>query len=139
MIEVLRGFLLPVVVLIAAWLLLVAVLWLHRPSRELAGSTLRLVPDLIRLVRALLADRDTPRSVKVGLLGLLLYLLSPIDLVPDFFPVIGSLDDLIVSALVLRWAGRRVGTVGLRAHWSGSPEGFTLLLRLLGTDPSTQL
>jgi uncharacterized membrane protein YkvA (DUF1232 family) len=133
-VDALGSLLVVVAVAAAAWLLLVAVLWLHRPSRDLAGSTLRLVPDLIRLVRALLADHDTPRSVKFALLGLLLYLLSPIDLVPDFLPVIGSLDDLIVSALVLRWAGRRIGTVGLRAHWSGSPDGFALLLRLLGTD-----
>ncbi|MEA2537690.1 MAG: hypothetical protein QOF11_1924 [Chloroflexota bacterium] len=115
-----------------AWSVLVAVLWLHRPSRELAGFTIRLVPDLVRLVRALLADGTTPRSVKAALVGLLFYLLSPFDLVPDFLPVIGSLDDLILSALVLRWAGRRVGLEGLRAHWSGSQEGFALLLRLLG-------
>ena len=61
-----------------------------------------------------------------------MYLLSPIDLVPDFMPVIGSLDDLIVGALVLRWASRRIGVDTLRAHWSGSPEGFDLLRRFLG-------
>ena len=131
-----RNLLVPVVLIAIAWLLFVVVLWLHRPSRELAGSTLRLVPDLIRLVRSLLADRDTPRSVKLALVGLLVYLLSPIDVVPDFFPVIGSLDDLIVSAVVLRWAGRRVGTVGLQAHWSGSAEGFAMLLRILGSEGS---
>lgn len=120
------------------WLLFVTVLWLHRPSRELAGTTLRLVPDLIRLVRALLADPDTPRGVKVALVGLLVYLLSPIDLVPDVFPVIGSLDDVIVSAVVLRWAGRRIGTVGLQAHWSGSTDGFAVLLRLLGSEAASE-
>jgi len=137
-VDVLRNLLVPVIGLAVAWLLLVVVLWLHRPSRELAGSTLRLVPDLIRLVRALLADETTPRSVKAALVGLLVYLVSPIDVVPDFFPVIGSLDDLIISALVLRWAGRRVGTSGLQAHWSGSPEGFALLLRFLGSDGSNR-
>ena len=134
--DLLRNAAMAMILIAIVWLLFVAALWLHRPSRELAGSTFRLVPDLIRLVRALLADRDTPRSVKVALVGLLVYLLSPIDLVPDFFPVIGSLDDLIVSAVVLRWAGRRVGIVGLQAHWSGSPEGFAVLLRLLGTAAS---
>ena len=116
----------------AAWLLLAVVLWLHRPSRELAGPAMRLVPDLVRLVRALLSDAATPRSVKVALGALLLYLVSPIDLVPDFFPVIGSIDDLIVSGLVLRWAGRRIGVETLRSHWPGRPEGFDLLRRLLG-------
>jgi uncharacterized membrane protein YkvA (DUF1232 family) len=118
--------------LVAAWLILVAVVWLHRPSRELAGPVLRIVPDLVSLVRSLLADTTTPPSVKLALGGLLVYLVSPIDLVPDFVPVAGSLDDVVIAGLVLRWAGRRVGTEDLRSHWTGSPEGFGLLRRLLG-------
>lgn len=128
----LSGLLAAVLVVISAWLALVAVLWLHRPSRDRVAPLLRLVPEVIRLVRALLADSATPRSVKVALWGLFLYLVSPIDVVPDFLPVIGSLDDLIVSGLILRWAGRRIGTDGLRSHWAGSEEGFVLLRRLLG-------
>jgi uncharacterized membrane protein YkvA (DUF1232 family) len=115
------------------WLVLVAVLLAHRPSRDLAGPALRLAPDLVRLVRSLLADRGTPTSVRVALVGLLAYLLSPVDLIPDFVPVIGSADDLIVAAVVLRWAGRRVGVDGLRARWTGDPAGFEVLRRLLGT------
>lgn len=121
-----------IAVVAGGWLLLLAFLWLHRPSRELAGGALRLIPDLVRLVRGLLADGNTPTSVRVALAGLLLYLLSPIDLIPDFVPVIGSLDDLIVSAVVLRWAGRRVGLDDLRVRWTGDPAGFELLRRLLG-------
>ena len=113
--------LIALTILVIAWLILVAVLWLHRPSRELAGPVLRLVPDVARLVRALLGAETTPRSVKVVLGGLLAYLLSPIDLVPDFLPVIGSLDDLIVAAIVLGWASRRIGAETLRTHWAGSP------------------
>lgn len=129
----LPGTLLVVVaVVVVMWLVLVAVLWLHQPSRDLAGPVLRLVPDVARLVRALLSSGDTPRSVKVVLAGLLAYLLSPIDIVPDFLPVIGSLDDLIVGAIVLRWASRRIGADTLHAHWSGTPEGFELLRRFLG-------
>lgn len=124
--------LIALAVLVIAWLALVLVLWLHRPSRDLAGSVLRLVPDVARLVRALLGSETTPRSVKIVLGGLLLYLLSPIDLVPEFLPVIGSLDDLILAAIVLRWASRRLGVEMLRAHWSGSPEAFELLRRSLG-------
>jgi uncharacterized membrane protein YkvA (DUF1232 family) len=100
--------------------------------RELAGPALRLIPDLLRLVRALLADSRTPRSVRFALAGLLAYLLSPLDLIPDFVPVIGSVDDLIVSAVVLRWVGRRVGLDDLRSRWTGDPAGFELLRRLLG-------
>ena len=132
-VDVLGALLVVVLATGAAWLLLLVVLWLHRPSRELAGPAVRLVPDLVRLVRTLVADgATTPRSVKVALGALLLYLVSPIDLVPDFLPVIGSIDDLIVSGLVLRWAGRRLGVEALRSHWPGRPEGFDLLRHLLG-------
>ncbi|MCJ7710950.1 MAG: DUF1232 domain-containing protein [Chloroflexi bacterium] len=120
------------IVVAVAWLLLVGFLWLHRPSRAVAGPALRLIPDLVRLVRRLLADRGTPTGARLALIGLLLYLLSPIDLVPDFVPVVGAADDLIIAAIVLRWAGRRVGLDTLRAQWAGDPAGFEALRRLLG-------
>jgi uncharacterized membrane protein YkvA (DUF1232 family) len=120
------------VVVALGWLLLVGFLWLHRPSRAVAGPALRLVPDLVRLVRRLLADPGTPTSVRIALAGLLAYLLSPIDLIPDFLPVVGAADDLIIAAVVLRWAGRRVGLDNLRAKWSGDSAGFDLLRRLIG-------
>ena len=119
-------------VMAVGWLLLVGFLWLHRPSRDLAAVGLRLIPDLVRLVRALLADRGTPRSARLALVGLLVYLLSPLDLIPDFVPVIGAVDDLIVAAVVLRWVGRRVGLDDLRSRWTGDPAGFEILRRLLG-------
>ena len=131
-VDVLDALLVVVLATGAAWLLLVVVLLLHRPSRALVGPAVRLGPDLVRFVRALLSDDATPRTVKVALGALLLYLVSPIDLVPDFLPVIGSVDDLIVGGLVLRWAGRRIGADTLRSHWPGRPEGFELLRRLLG-------
>jgi uncharacterized membrane protein YkvA (DUF1232 family) len=123
------------VVLAALWLLAVAVIWLHRPSRQLALPVLRLMPDVIRLVRRLLADPATSRPVRLALLLLLAWLLSPIDLIPEFLPGIGPLDDVVVAALVLRWAGRRSGPAALRRHWAGSDAGFELLLRLLGLAP----
>jgi len=119
-------------VMAVGWLLLVGFLWLHRPSRDLAAVGLRLIPDLVRLVRALLADRGTPRSARLALVGLLVYLLSPLDLIPDFVPVIGAVDDLIVAAVVLHWVGRRVGLDDLRSRWTGDPAGFEILRRLLG-------
>ena len=129
--EWLGAFVLLASALVAAWLLLVGLLWLNRPTRDLAGPAARLIPDLARLVRSLLADRDTPRSVKLALAGLLLWIVSPIDLIPEFIPVVGALDDLVLTALVLRWAGRRIGREQLRRHWSGTPEGLALLERLL--------
>jgi uncharacterized membrane protein YkvA (DUF1232 family) len=120
---------------VLAWLGLIALVWLHRPSRALVGPLLRLIPDLVRLSRSLLGDPATPRSVKVALGALLVYLLSPIDLIPDFIPVVGSVDDLAITALVFRWAGRRVGRDQLRRHWAGSEAGFGLLMRLLGLMP----
>ncbi len=126
------AFLIGVGIVVVAWLVLLAVLWLHRPARDLAVPVLRLLPDIARLVRDLLRADTTPRATKVVLLLLLLYLVSPVDLVPEFVPVVGSLDDLIVSAIVLRWAGRRVGPDRLRELWSGSPAGFELLRRFLG-------
>ncbi len=120
-----------IVLLLATWLLLIGLLWLHRPSRELVGPAIRLMPDLIRLVRRLLADRGTPRSVRLGLVFLLGWLVSPIDLVPEFLPVIGALDDVIVAALILRWAARRVGRDRLRELWPGTEASFALLRRLL--------
>lgn len=117
---------------IATMWLLACFLWLHRPSREVAGTALRLIPDLVRLVRGLLADDGTPTSVRVALASLLLYRLGPIDLIPDFVPVIGAADDLIVAAVVLRWVGRRVGLDDLRVRWTGDPDGFEALRRLLG-------
>ena len=121
-----------ITVLVAAWILFVLVIWLRRPTRPLAGPALRLIPDLLRLVRSLIADPSTPRSSKLALGGLLLYLVSPIDLIPDFIPGLGSIDDIAVAAVILRWAGRRVGVNELRAHWTGSDAGFELLRRLLG-------
>ena len=116
---------------VAVWLGAVALIWLHRPSRELAMPLLRLVPDLLRLVRRLMADPATPTPVRLALAGLLVWIVSPIDLIPEFLPGIGPLDDIVVAVLVLRWAGRRLGRDRLRAHWPGTPESFALLERLL--------
>jgi uncharacterized membrane protein YkvA (DUF1232 family) len=125
------GVLVAVAGLIALWLVAVALIWLHRPSRELALPALRLLPEILGLVRRLLADPDTPRSVKLALVGLGVWIASPIDLLPEFLPGIGPLDDLVVAALVLRWTARRLGRERLRAAWSGSEEGFALFSRLL--------
>ena len=118
--------------LLAAWALLVAVVWVLRPRDVSLSELVAFVPDLVRLVRSLLADRAAPRAVRAALVVLLIWLLSPIDLIPEFIPVLGPLDDVVVAVIVLRYVRRRLGTEALRAHWSGSDAGFGLLLRLAG-------
>lgn len=129
--EWLGGLLVFVAVIVVIWLALVAVIWLHRPSRHLAGEALRLLPDMLRMLRALVADPATPWRERLLLVGLSAWVASPIDLLPEFLPFIGPLDDIVVAALVLRWVSRRLGTEYLRQHWPGTDEGFGLLRRLL--------
>jgi uncharacterized membrane protein YkvA (DUF1232 family) len=114
------------------WALLLAILWVFRPRdvrlRDLAG----VVPDLLRLVRDLIADRSVPLRVRVVLVGLLAWLVSPIDLIPEFIPILGPLDDLIVSVIVLRYVRRRLGDIELRRRWRGTPQSYDLLEAILG-------
>lgn len=100
-------------------------------ARALAG----LVPDCVRLSRRLLADPQVPRSTKLLLVALVAYLAMPIDLVPDFIPVAGQLDDAILVALVLRRLLRSAGPALIRRHWPGPERSLALLLRLAGGGP----
>ena len=121
-----------VAILAVVWLTAIVFLWLHRPSRALAADALRLIPDVARLAGRLLRDGSTPLSARVALALLLAYLVLPIDLVPDFIPGLGQVDDVVVAALVLRWVGRRVGRQRLQDQWPGTPQSFALVMRLLG-------
>ena len=95
-----------------------------------ARALARLVPDCLILARGLLGDREVPARCKVALAALVVYLLSPIDLVPDFLPVVGVLDDAILLALTLRWIVRTAGADRVRRHWRGTARGLQLVLRL---------
>jgi uncharacterized membrane protein YkvA (DUF1232 family) len=121
--------------LVLVWLLLVAALaWASRGQSERIGlvDALRLAPDVVRLTRRLAADPQVPRGVRVWLVVLLVYLISPIDLVPDFIPVIGYADDAIIVALVLRFATRHAGAAALDRHWPGTPQGLAALRTVVG-------
>jgi len=118
--------------LVVAWALLLALLWAFRPRDTRLADLVRVVPDVLRLVRGLLRDGSVPLGARGALVGLLAWLVSPIDLVPEFLPVIGPLDDVVVAILVLRYVRGRVGEAELRRRWRGSDEGFALLTRLLG-------
>jgi uncharacterized membrane protein YkvA (DUF1232 family) len=118
--------------LLLAWLLLLAVLAATRPKGNLLTETMRLLPDLLRLVARLARDNQMPRGVRLRLWLLLGYLAMPIDLVPDFIPVLGYADDAIAVALVLRSVIRRAGTEPVERHWPGSPDGLVAVFRLAG-------
>jgi uncharacterized membrane protein YkvA (DUF1232 family) len=116
--------------LLLLWVLLVAVLWASKPDEVRLRELLRLLPDVLRLVRRLAADGSLPRGVRVRLWLLLAYLALPIDLVPDFIPVLGYADDAIAVALVLRSVVRRAGTEAVTRQWPGTPDGLAALRRL---------
>jgi uncharacterized membrane protein YkvA (DUF1232 family) len=116
--------------LLLIWLALLAVLWATRPEEMRLRELLRLLPDVLRLLRRLAADGSLPRGVRVRLWLLLGYLALPIDLVPDFIPVLGYADDAIVVALVLRSVVRRAGPDAVTRHWPGSADGLAALRRL---------
>ncbi|WP_182880182.1 YkvA family protein [Microbispora sp. H10949] len=123
-----------VVALLVTWIALIGMLAVVRPRGGLLREALRLLPDVLRLVRRLAADPDLPRGVRVRLGLLLAYLAFPIDLVPDFIPVLGYADDAIVVTAVLRSVVRRAGLPAVRRHWPGTDDGFATLARLTGLD-----
>ena len=97
-------------------------------ARALAGF----VPDCAVLFKRLLGDARVPRRRKLGLGLLAVYLAMPLDLVPDFIPVAGQLDDAILVALALRSLVRSAGPEIVRRHWPGPEESLQAVLRLAG-------
>lgn len=125
--------------LVLMWLALVVALWLATRKemglREGLREGLRMLPDLVRLLRRLASDSALPRGVRIRLVAMLGYLALPIDLIPDFVPVLGYADDTIVVALALRSVVRRAGPEALTRHWSGSADGLRAVHRLAGLPP----
>jgi uncharacterized membrane protein YkvA (DUF1232 family) len=115
------------------WVALLVVFWFLRPKGVSTRDIVAVVPDVLRLIRALLVDRAVPLDVRLVLVGLLAWIVSPIDLIPDFIPVLGPLDDVVVAVVAMRYVRRRLGVAALRQRWVGTPEGFGLLLRVIGT------
>ena len=114
------------------YLALLAALLVVRPKGNLLGEAMRLLPDLLRLLRRLAADPNVPRAARVRLWLLLGYLAMPIDLVPDFIPVAGHLDDALVVVLALRVVLRGSGSELVREHWRGPERSLALVLRFAG-------
>jgi uncharacterized membrane protein YkvA (DUF1232 family) len=123
----LRALLIAAILLLTTWALLLVAAKRLPPGtlKDLAGF----LPACLTTVRRLRNDSRVPRRAKVAILLAGLWLLSPIDLLPEFLPIIGPLDDVLVVALALRYAARRVPREVLLEAWPGEPR---LLERLLG-------
>jgi uncharacterized membrane protein YkvA (DUF1232 family) len=118
------------IVLLVAWLAMIIVLLTTRPETWKLSEAARLLPDMVRLLRRLAADPGVPRGVRVRLWLLLAYLAIPVDLIPDFIPVVGYADDAILISLTLRSAIKRAGPDAVRRHWPGTAEGLAALWRI---------
>ena len=116
--------------LLLLWLGLVAALWLTKPDKAGIRETMRLLPDLLRLLKRLAADPKMPRSVHIWLVLLFGYLALPIDLIPEIIPVLGYADDVVIVALVLRYIARKAGPEAIAEHWPGTPDGLAAVRRL---------
>ncbi|GAA1310999.1 hypothetical protein Psi02_54500 [Planotetraspora silvatica] len=113
--------------MLASWAVLVML------ARRLPPGILRdlaaFIPDCVTTVQRLRKDPQVPRRAKIAIVFAGLWVASPIDLIPEFLPVIGPLDDIVVVALALRYAGRQVPREVLIEAWPGETR---LLERLLG-------
>jgi uncharacterized membrane protein YkvA (DUF1232 family) len=126
------------VAILSVWVLLVGFLVLVRPKGLLLNEAVRLLPDTLRLLKRLGTDGSLPRGLRVRLWLMFAYLAVPIDLIPDFLPVVGYADDAVVVAVVLRSVVRRAGFDAVRRHWPGSEDGLAALCRAAGL-PSDEL
>jgi uncharacterized membrane protein YkvA (DUF1232 family) len=100
--------------------------------RAHARALARFAPDCVVLLHRVLGDPRVPRARKVALGLALAYLAVPFDLVPDFVPIAGQLDDLLVVALAVRLVVRGAGRVLVLEHWPGPRTSLELVLRLAG-------
>jgi uncharacterized membrane protein YkvA (DUF1232 family) len=118
--------------LVIVWTALLIILAVNRPEDLSVNDALRLLPDTVVLMRRLAADPELPRGVRGRLILLLVYLILPFDLIPDFIPFLGYADDAIVVAIALRSVARRAGYGALEKHWPGTIEGLQSVRRLAG-------
>jgi uncharacterized membrane protein YkvA (DUF1232 family) len=121
------------VALVAVWVLLLLLFWLLRPKDVPVREVVRVIPDVLRLLKALVTDGSVPLDARIVLVGLIAWILSPIDLIPEFIPGLGPLDDVIVAVVALRYVRRRIGIDGIQTRWAGSDDGLRLLVRVIGS------
>ena len=126
-----RGLLIALGVIVTIWMVAIAALWFL--GRKLAAAQLaRAIPDLVALCRGLVSDPRVPLGSKLLVGGALVWVISPIDLVPEFIPLLGPLDDVIVVGLVLRHLIKRAGVEVVQDHWRGDPRVLRTALRVAG-------
>lgn len=119
-----------IALLVVAAIYVVLVVALLVSGRRVAAKELALlVPNLVLLFKDLLRDPAVPPGPKVALGLGVVWLISPIDLLPEFLPVLGPLDDAVVAALVLRYLVKRAGLDVVRSHWRGDPATLDTILR----------
>ena len=122
-----------VIALVVVWAGFLVLFWVLRPKGVALREVFAVIPDVIRLLRSVIGDRSAPLDTRLVLVGLLAWIVSPIDLIPEFIPVLGPLDDVVVAVVALRYVRRRLGVEDLRRRWSGTADGFALLLRVIGS------
>ncbi|MGQ0669628.1 MAG: YkvA family protein [Actinomycetota bacterium] len=123
---------LVLVVMLATWLVLVG-LFALAGRWTLARQIASLLPNLVILFKGLLRDPRVPRSSKLLLIVGIAWILSPIDLIPEFIPFVGPLDDAVIAALVLRRILRVSGRDVLADHWRGDSTTLDWMLRWAGS------
>lgn len=116
-----RTLLIALAIAVALWLLAIVVL-VVAGRRSAARELATLIPNVLALFRGLLRDERVSRGSKALLVLAVVWLASPIDLVPEFVPVAGPLDDAIVAALVIRFVLRRTDRAVVEQHWRGDPR-----------------
>jgi uncharacterized membrane protein YkvA (DUF1232 family) len=131
--ELLKATLIGLAVVVASWAVLVVLAARLPPGllKDLAGF----LPASVTMLRRLRRDPRVPTRVKVVLVLAALWVISPIDLIPEFLPIIGPLDDVLIVALALRYAGRHIPRAALHEAWPGDSK---LLDRLLGLQLSAE-
>jgi uncharacterized membrane protein YkvA (DUF1232 family) len=123
-----RWLLVAVVVLVSSWAVLIVLARRLPPGtlKELAGF----IPNCVTMLRRLRKNPAVPRRAKIALVLAAVWVVSPIDLIPEFLPVIGPLDDIVVFALAVRYAARQMPRDLVLDAWPGDPA---VISRLLGT------
>src|SRR5215207_3668764 len=123
----LQAVLIAVAAVVVSWLVLIVPARRLPPgvAKDLAGF----LPDCVTAMRTLRTDPQVPRRAKIALLIAILWVLSPIDLIPEFLPVIGPLDDVVAVVLLLRYAARAIPRDVLLEAWPAEPRLLERLLR----------
>jgi len=121
------------VALVSLWATAGLAAWLLKPRDLSLGQALTLMPDTLRLLYRLAGDRSLSRGSRMAVCGAGFYIAAaPVNIIPDFIPILGCADDILVVLVVLRLVADRSGRERLARHWPGSPQGLAILMRGLG-------